>query len=189
MNKFIMKNFWMIKKSDEFKNMSKKFLKDFSNLDEKDIKANLASFLFLDLERRNDQGILDDRMRTIVRKNVKRNYMAQLLNEQGFYRHLNKKTNKELWIQRSEAKSEPIEATMADVAYVKKREDEELREYVNSQLTKKEQSYLIAIEQAKDGAEMADLMGVSETYARKIKERLLNKVKKIIMENREDEVA
>lgn len=179
----------MIKKSDEFKNMSKKFLKDFSNLDEKDIKANLDSLLFLELERINNKELLDERERTIVRKNVKRNYMAQLLNEQGFYRHLSKKTNKEVWIQRSEAKSEPIESTMEDVVYRKKREDEELRGYVNSHLTQKEQLRLIAIESAKDGVEMAELMGVSESYARKIKERLCKKVKQIIAENREENVA
>lgn len=189
MNKFIMKNFWIIKKSEEYKHMPKKFKKDFPELKENDIQSNLDSLLFIELKERNDSEILEGHVQYSVRLNVKRDYMKQLLNERGIYRHKNKKTGERVWVQRSLAKSEPIEATMEDEVYRKKREDVELREYVNSNLTEKEQKQLRAIETAENGGEMAELMGVSDDYARKIKERLHRKIKKILTEFREDEVA
>lgn len=189
MNRYTNKNLGEIKKSAEFKNLAKKFKKDFPELEKRDIQSDLDALLFLELKRRNDSKILEDYIQYSIRLNVKRNYMKQLMNEKGKYRHLNKKTGKKFWVRRSLAEAEPIESTMEDVTYRKQREDDELREYVNSQLTIREQMQLLAIESAENGAEMADLMGVSEAYARKIKERLLNKVKKILDENREEEVA
>lgn len=184
MNQYILKNFWVIKRSDEFKNMAKKFKKDFPELKSKkkenDIQANLDSLLFIELKRRNDNKILEDYVQYSVRLNVKRNYMKQLLNERGFYRHKNKKTGERVWIQRSFANAEPIASDADDVEYRKKREDAELREALKSQLTPKEWRYLLAIESAEDGKEMAQLMGVSEDYARQIKTRLRKKSKKII---------
>lgn len=192
MNQYILKNFWVIKRSDEFKNMAKKFKKDFPELKSKkkenDIQANLDSLLFIELKRRNDNKILEDYVQYSVRLNVKRNYTEQLLNERGIYRHKNKKTGERVWIQRSFANDKLHETNLEDVSYRQKREDDELRYLITSQLTEKEQAQLIAIESAKDGKEMAELMGVSESYARQIKGRLRKKVKIIMDKIRQEDV-
>lgn len=189
MNKQVTKNFWAIKNNQQFKDLATYFKSKNMEISKKDIQSDLASLLFLDLERRDDVTILDERQQKVVCMNVKRNYMKQIQNEKGLYLHMNKKTNKKVWVQRTIAKAEPINSVLEDAYYTRRMEDRELRAYVNSFLTKKEQVQLFAIEIADDTAELADFLNVSESNARKIKSRLKDKVKKILNEKWKEEVA
>lgn len=189
MNKFINKNFWIIKKTQQFKDLATYFKTRNKDIRNKDIQSDLTSLLFLDLQRRDDEEILDERLQTVVRMNVKRDYLKQIKNAKGAYLHLNKKTNKKVWVQRSVEYDKSFTIAIEDEVYRKKREDDELREYVYSFLSKKERFQLFAIEQAENTIELAYLLNVSESNATTIKKRLKDKIIQILEQSRKDRVA
>lgn len=211
MEEVLIQNYNLIKNSQAFKNLGVSYTKKFPQLKKSDILADLETHLFLDLHRRADLELLDTKEQATVRMNVNRNYNAQLLNEKGIYlrrydeeleeyvtiheptfSYLAKEPNKtkraSRWVRKSIACADPIMANVEDEVYKHRLEDLELMRDIMVNLTPKEQERMIAFETAKDGVELAELMGTNEVNARKIKERLSKKVKEIMREIRQEDV-
>ncbi len=211
MKEVLIQNYKLIKHSQAFNNLAKRYERKFPRLKEADILADLESHLFLDLHRRADQELLDTKEQATVRMNVNRNYNAQMLNEKGIYLlrydeeseeyvvvheatfsylakepNMTKRASK--WIKKSIAYADPITADAEDEVHRHKLEDLELMRDIMLNLTPKEQKRMIAIESAVDGVMLAELMGTNEVNARKIKERLSKKVKKIMVKIRQEDV-